>query len=89
MRLDDKIHYEKRKPRLSIKNIVLGLSIIVTLIFIVFGFIQKTEADIARSNALEILEIAEKDYADAKAQQERMATQIKTLEEQLKACAEK
>ena len=87
--LDYEAYYKKQRSRAWLIPAVIGSAVIFIVIFLVFAFVQKTEADKARSSAEEMHVLAMKQQRDAAAHTEAMAQRIKALENELKDCSSK
>ena len=66
------------------KNIVIGLLIVVTLLSLMYAFVQKKEADKQRELAVEQYEIAQKNYDEMQRQRIVAEEHAKRLEEQMR-----
>jgi hypothetical protein len=91
---DYEAYYKRHRSRAWVTPVIIGVATIVTLVFLVFAFIQKTEADKQLSIAIEMKTMADQQAFQAAEQKrgaevhaEAMSQRIAVLEEQLKNCS--
>jgi hypothetical protein len=82
----------RHQERARIAAILLAVSILISLAFLAFAFIQKNEADNQRQIALEQREYAERNYREAEIQRqvaEEVRMQLEKARLDLQACVGK
>jgi hypothetical protein len=75
--------YNKQKKREPIIAVVLGLATLITLIFLVFAFIQKSEANLLKTKVVEL----QTELENARKQAELQMQQARANAEQQKMIA--
>ena len=65
------------------KNIVIGLLTVVTLLSLMYAYVQKKKADTQRELAVEQFEIAQRNYDEIQKQRIISEERAKRLEEQI------